>query len=338
MDQPNLNTAVLVNAASCFVLKKSSAFSSDPRSEKIAIDIALALQLRNLQRAIRFDHVVAHHIEAAAACAMAKIPFVYVAHTSLHEELPGYLPKRLATVSRQLARPLEQQLIRRSKRVAAVGPSLADHLASNFGRQIDVWNIPWPVQTVASSENRSRSRKLLGFHANEIVYLYAGNLDHYQGWEDVVYAHSQARSKDRLRGVFVTGSDPSPLTELSTRIGTVENIQVLSMNDANRELASSAADLAVIPRRVIGGVPIKLLDAMSRGIPTIATRRATAGLPLEESALLVRDDQPFAMAQAIDRFATEPSLRHALGSNAYRYIAENHAHLDCARKLAIFLD
>ena len=121
------------------------------------------------------------------------------------------------------------------------------------------------------------------------VVLYAGNLDGYQGWEEAADAARRANATF----LVATESDPAPLApfpHLRARLG----------DEHDRRRAYAACDLAIVPRRAPGGLPIKLLDALARDVPVVAGPRALAGLDPRGVERADTDEAP-ALAVAIER-------------------------------------
>jgi O-antigen biosynthesis protein len=76
---------------------------------------------------------------------------------------------------------------------------------------------------------------------------------------------------------------------------------------------------------VPGGLPIKLLDALARGVPCAMTPLATAGLPGLEGAVCAAAQTSEALAHVISRLAGNATLRRELSLRARAYIAEKHS-------------
>jgi len=90
-------------------------------------------------------------------------------------------------------------------------------------------------------------------------------------------------------------------------------------------------DVVVLPSVDLGnhlheGVPVCLMEAMANGIPVISTE--TGGIPelLRDGAgIMVRPQDPEALAKAIERLILDPALRAQLGLAGRRRIEEQFA-------------
>lgn len=301
-------------------------FRSGPSWRKVVLDLRIAKKLRTLHRTVRPDWVIAHHVEAAAAAILAGTrPTLFIAHTALGPELPSYLPKWMPKWPFSWAgHALDGTLTQRVEAVAAVSPYLAFEFESQFGLPVGYIPLPWDVPRSPPPELRPEAREAWGFHSEEIVLLYAGNLDAYQGWEDLLFALARLDTH-RFQLLVATESAPEPLWSLARTLGFADRVRVAPIQtEEHRRRAHAACDLAIIPRRTPGGIPVKMLDALSRSTPTVAVRRATAGLPLQDIAWLADDDSPRALAQVIQLALDHEDPRRDRAELGRAYMLREH--------------
>ncbi len=303
-------------------------FRSGPSLRKVAEDALLARALRGLRGRLAPDAVVAHHVEAAAACVAARVrPFVFVAHTDLGPELPTYAPRALAGVLSRAGNAVDRALSAKARAVAAIAPALRDVLEERTGREVRYLPVPWPVPPAAGTDERLAARARLSLSDADDVLLYAGNLDAYQGWELVVDALAVvATRRPRAKLLVATASDPEPLLSRARERGLVERVRLASLaGEAERRAVHAAADVALVPRRTPGGLPIKLLDALARGVPTVCAARATAGLDLRGAAMIATDDDADALASGALITLGAPDAARELGARGRAYVVIDHA-------------
>jgi glycosyltransferase involved in cell wall biosynthesis len=276
---------------------------SGPSLEKLALDVGLAATLRERERVFAPDFVVAHHIEAAlAALAVCRAPVVYVAHTSLETELPTYA-ESWPSSHRALAAAgaaLERAVCRRAACVLAVSPLLARMLGAAAAVEVSPLVLPWPLPPPIDAAERVQARRSFGLRA-ALVLLYAGNLDAYQGLDVLSLGLAQLRAQRDFTWLVATAAphDSPAARALLARVGS-EHVRFAPLaSEAHRRLVHAAADVVLVPRASAGGVPIKLLDALARGVPVVAARRACAGLALEPVCDLVPDDDAGAFTEVL---------------------------------------
>jgi len=316
---------------------------SGPSAHKLLADGALGVALGRLVRRLRPELIVAHHVEAAAltaaASALTRTPFMFFAHTDLAAELPTYAPDAAAGVLRGAGAHLDAALVARAHAVGTISPLLAERLRPYAVEHPDkVYDVPppWPLPQPISACERTSARAALGLAPEARVLLYAGNLDRYQGWEDVLAALPAIRARaPSLVWLVATQSDPAALLAQARRAGVHSMIRLCDLgSEAARRELHAAADLAIIPRRSPGGLPIKLLDAMARGVPCIAAPAAAAGLPIASAVELVPFDDASALAASVTRLLSCGAHERAeLARRARAYVATHH---DAGRFLHAF--
>jgi glycosyltransferase involved in cell wall biosynthesis len=299
---------------------------SGPSLGKIALDARMALQLRRLVQELRPATIIAHHVEGMSVTSLARaLPRVFFAHTDLSAELPSYAPPRCARVLRWAGRGFDRQLCLRADAVAAISPALGARLEQLSGQHSVHVPTPWPVPDLIRAAERARSRLALGLAADSCVALYAGNLDAYQDAESALEALRMlaADGGKRITLLLATASESQAFLSRAVALGVPFRTCALR-NELVRRQIHAAADFAIVPRGVSGGLPIKLLDALARGVPCALSPLAAAALPGLEGAVCAAAHTPAALAQVISRLACNASLRRELSQRARAYIADNH--------------
>lgn len=301
---------------------------SGPSWRKVVSDAQLAALVRRVAGSRSPEVVVAHHVEAAAAALAARArPLVFVAHTAVGLELPTYLPARAANLAARAGGALDVTLARRAGSVAAVAPRLASILSERSRREVRYVPVPWAIPPGMEPGDRQRSRTRFGLSPTAPVLLYAGNLDAYQGLDQLARAFAIVRGqREDARLLIATASDPDPLERALWSLGCRDSVTFAPLADEpDRRAAHAAADVALVTRAVPGGLPIKLLDALARGVPTVTTRRATADLPLDGAAMVTADDDAEALAAAALILAQARETAGALGRRGVEYVRREHA-------------
>jgi len=305
-------------------LVRPRSLRSGPSLEKIAADVELAIALRAQAR--EADVVVAHHVEAAAIAHALRLPrWIFVAHTTLGPELPTYLSPRWAWPASIAGRAIDRRLARSAPGVVAISEHVADEIRALTGREAPVLAVPMAPPSFRPS--RDEARNALAIEGGEKVVLYAGNLDAYQGLEVLV----EAMAHTRALLLVATQSDPSGLrARLATR-GVVARFVPLG-DERDRGLVHAACDVAVVTRGTPGGFPIKLLDAMSRGAPIVAMRRALSGHEAP-GVRIAEDDAESLAAELTHALRATPGERSALSARASAHIEADHDARSFARVL-----
>jgi glycosyltransferase involved in cell wall biosynthesis len=85
------------------------------------------------------------------------------------------------------------------------------------------------------------------------------------------------------------------------------------------------ADLLVVPLRYGAGIRIKILEAMSAGVPIVATSKGCEGLRVEHGRELLIADDPASFAREVIRLLDDHELRRTIAMNARRFVAEHYS-------------
>jgi glycosyltransferase involved in cell wall biosynthesis len=206
-------------------------------------------------------------------------------------------------------------------------------LAQMSGRSVSPVTVPWSIPAPITPSERIHARVRLGIAPESRVALYAGNLDAYQGLDDLLAGLAQYARVDRtFTWLVATQSPTNALLQSAASFGMEGRLLVTSLADeVDRRLVHAAADAALVPRGSAGGLPIKLLDALARGVPVIATRTACAGL---EPPVICVDGSPASWSAALRRTASAPPGQQAQAGPEYvrhvhtpaRFVSELLAH------------
>ena len=163
--------------------------------------------------------------------------------------------------------------------------------------------------------------------------LFFGEIARHKGVLELARAFARvAAAFPDLRLVYAgTGRGVAETRELTASLGLGERAVFTGWLEAQRKRATLAgATVFVLPSHV-EGMPMALLEAMSWGLPVIAT--PVGGVPEivthEVDGLLVPPGDVAALAAAIARLAREPQLRERLGRAARETVAARFS-LDAA--------
>lgn len=306
-------------------LPRVRSLRSGPSLGKLVLDARMLIELRALVRKLRPSVIVAHHVEAAALALCLKQPkVVFFAHTDLAEELPVYAHPLLSAAARRAGDTLDSVLVRRAGAVAAISETLRARL-SELRDDVQFVPVPWEVPEPIRVRERAASRLSLGIGQRVRVALYAGNLDAYQGVELIPRALAAVgRGGLPVHLLLATQSDTRAFAR-SCELQGVPLHHVALGDEAVRRRVHAAADVAIVPRLAPGGLPIKLLDALARGVPCAVMPRACAGLPLDGLVERAHGDSAAELAAAISQLLVAGERRSALAAAGRAYVAREHS-------------
>lgn len=292
-----------------------------PSLRKLVADTALLGTLVAETRRERFDTILSHNGEAAcialAARAMTGVRVVYVAHTLFENELRTYLSAPLAGAVRaasavdRFGRGLDRFLAARADAVITLSQVAAAALRP-FARG-RVTYAP-PALEPAPTPVRTAVDAVLARHGltRGAFAVYAGNLDAYQ---DLTLLASAAARLDRDEVVIVT-HDPRRRPPPGLRV-----VRAASASEVRTLLFGAA--LAVVPRRCLGGFPIKLLNYAEAGLATVGFEGVLDGFTHDRDAwLLPASAGPADLAAAIRVLRDDPARAARLGAAARALLGE----------------
>lgn len=285
-----------------------------PDAVKPLLDLALAALLAREPA----DVVHAHNYEAPLAALLARpwqrAPLVYSAHNTMGEELPTYFEgERRRRLARWAGQLLDHAIPRMADHAIAISAPAVETLRALGCARVSL------VPPGIKPEDVAPAVPALLPPGPWVVY--AGNPDRYQDLDVLLAAMAQV---PQARLLLVSAS---PLDEWARQAppGT-RCVLTRSFEEVRSLLAAST--LAVVPRSVCSGYPIKLLNSLGMGLPTVIARGSAQGLPGE---VVVPDRDPVAMAAAIRALLAEPERRAQLGAEAREHVL---AHCTWAARAA----
>jgi sugar transferase (PEP-CTERM/EpsH1 system associated) len=154
--------------------------------------------------------------------------------------------------------------------------------------------------------------------------VFTGAMDYYANVEGVRYFANEVFPLIRARTprveFLIVGSNPTgEVRRLGDRVGvTVTG----SVEDVRPYLAT--ATVCVVPLRIARGVQNKILEAMAAGRAVIATPEAVAGLRVADGEQALIGRAPQELADAVLKLIEDESLRLRLGTQARRFVEEDH--------------
>ncbi len=290
----------------------------DPRAWLGLAPFSLQLARAAKERAPRWDAIVSHWAlpsALAAGWARQDQPHLAVFHSAdLH--LLSQLPMRRA-LARSIARGATSMLFvspQHRERFLSLLPPLVRSGAAGRAHVCPMGVTPPAKLDVA----RGALRKRLGFDRFTVLSL--GRLVPIKGIGDAIRAVAALKDVDLV--IAGDGPERASLERLAKETGAdIRFVGVLTGEEKTAYLRG--ADAFVLPSRPAKsgreeGVPTALIEAMTHGLPIVASR--TGGIPsiLDEGecGLLVPPGDPGALCRALDRLAEDDKLRRRLGRRA----------------------
>jgi len=277
-----------------------------PDLMKPALDLSLAA---SVWRAARdgVDVLHAHNYEAPLACLPARLrfgaPLLYCAHNRMGDELKTYFSGRFTRFAAHCGGVALDRAV----------PRLADHALAIHPRSVEV------LRELGCTEVSCVEP---GVDLADVApcapaalppgpwVVYAGNPDRYQ---DLPVLFNAMRLVPEARLLLVSASDMQEWARaLPPR---TLSVQTSDFDVVRAHLA--AASIAVLPRAVCAGYPIKLLNYLGMGLPTVMAAGAAIAAP---GVVAAADGDALAFAAAIRALLADPERRAAHGEAARAHV------------------
>jgi polysaccharide biosynthesis protein PslH len=168
--------------------------------------------------------------------------------------------------------------------------------------------------------------------------VYTGSMDWLPNEDAVINFEANIFPRIRERypdAVFtIVGRRPS---EKVRRLSQTPGVQVAGTVDDVRPYYARATAL-VVPLRIGGGSRLKILEAMSAGVPVISTSIGCEGLDVQEGEHLLISDDPQNFAQKTIELVGDVMLQKRLSANARDRVLQKYGWAAIAERLADVYD
>lgn len=224
-------------------------------------------------------------------------------------------------------------------RIIAVSEEILKELVKSRIDESRIVVITNAIQAVSEGNNieeqRLRKRKLFHIGLDELVIGYVGRLSAEKGLKDLIEAGALLKQKDSGIRVLIIGDGPEreELKRLTISRG-LENEVIFTgfLHDIEEWLP--VLDVFVLPSHT-EGTPMALLEAMSMGLPIVAT--AVGGIPNiiqdGKNGLLVRPEDYKDLSEKISMLKNDLKLRNKLATEALNTIKIHYNVNDWVRKI-----
>ena len=292
----------------------------------VRVDPALTGLLRELLKRQRFDIIHAHHFEgllvAAAARVGQRVPVVFDAHTLLMSELPYYRFGLPTAAKATLGRWGDRVFPRLAEHTTCVTETIRDKLVAQAGIAPERVSV---VPNGIELEHFDPARRPSPLRRPGRTMIFTGNLAEYQGIDLMLKAfRAVVAAVPDARLLIATDSSFEPYEALARELGVRDRIDLVASPgfDGLPELLLSA-DIALNPRTDCDGIPVKLLNYMAAGRPTVSFDTAAPGVTHGVNGWLAESGKVEAFAAGVVALLQHPDRARAIGQGARDYVVEH---------------
>jgi glycosyltransferase involved in cell wall biosynthesis len=303
--------------------------------ERPFFDALLVGRLFQVVRQQGLEILHAHNYEALAASLLVRgvlgVKVVYHAHNVAEDELPLYSPSWLASSVRASARRMDGVLPAMADAVVALSPDVRDHLVGRGVSADRIWVIPPGLDTVPFQSAR-RQRRMRSV-------VFAGNCDGYQNLQHLFRAWEIVAARDPKAELRVVTHARGAALKRWRSAGLADRIRFVeahTLSEVADELGQ--ARVGVSPRESWSGFPIKNLNYMAAGLPTVALAGSAKGVRDGATGWVVPSDEPEDFASCMIEALAHAEESSRRGAAAYRQVLHEHCWtklidplLECSR-------
>jgi len=295
-----------------------------PTYQKLLLmDPLLAAKVYSIVRSGNFDVIHAHHFEglmaSLPAAGLLRIPVVFDVHTLLSSELPHYKLGLPAAWLRRIGDLFDSRLPQRADHIVAVTNAIRS-------RMIEALGIPASRITTVYTGAEVEHFQPAGPKDPRLVQktlIYTGTLEDYQRIDLMLQALRRVvdqRPDVRLR--IVSGSPPAAYESLIQELGLGPYLDVVRADYFELPENLHSAMIALSPRVVCDGLPIKVLNYMATGRAIVAFEGSAEIIEHERTGLVVPNLDVEGFAGAILKLLEHPQRAEELGRNARAHVEE----------------
>ena len=303
-----------------------------PSLEKPWHDLRTLRELCRVIKRHRIEIIHAHNYEGALIGAAAKFitrrPLVYHAVNLMADELHTYRFIRPKFVANAIARVLDWVTPRLADRVIAVSPELKEALVGLGVAPERIAVVPCGIEPrmfAAADPSRLQARYQL---EGRPVVLYTGVISAFQRIDYLLWAFGVVhREVPEAVLMIVTPLENEPdlpaHQALARELGLMDCVIWVGPHTLE-ELPDYLAcgTVTVVPRCDCPGHPIKLLNYMMAGKPSVCFAGAAKGVTHGLDAWIVPDHDWQALGEGTVRLLREPALAERLGAAARKTVTE----------------
>jgi glycosyltransferase involved in cell wall biosynthesis len=317
--------------------------------QKLPLDINMVKKLNELTAELCPQIIHAHHFEALTVCCAAasfgKTALIFHHHALLGPELETYVPAPFKLPLKFLGFAMDKFLPLLATHIIAINREIAQNV-SRISTLKSRTTLLYPPATFTPSynhlNNANPSKTSANITSKPVTGLYIGNLDSYQGVNNLITAVTQIAAdttcswcKKRFRLHIVTDSDTHFVRLAIKKNNTEDLIKIYRhKNFKNAQKHIINCDFVIIPRFLKGGIPIKLINGLAAGKPCIMDRGLGEYLTHGHDAWLINMKSTKQIKEAICTFVNNPNLLADIGKNALAASKKHHDSSAYAKKIS----
>jgi glycosyltransferase involved in cell wall biosynthesis len=293
--------------------------------------LGATLALRGLRG---FDLAISGSYDAALALGLAGIspstPLVFLFHSEFYSEWVASRAIGRGVLRRYMA-SVERRVFALAARIVAVSQFSARQIASRAPTAADkIRVVPTGVDTTffVPAADKAAAKRALGLDPTQPLVLGVARLAAVKQFDRLITAFAAAHANGLNARLVIAGDGPERprLEHLIATYGIQQHVQLAGYCDPPRLRAfMQAADLQVCSS-AFENLSLAILEGMACGTPVLGTPGGGTPELLEplEPELVLPDDRPASIADALPRWLAEPTRLGDLGVRARQLAVDRY--------------
>lgn len=298
-----------------------------PVEHRRRIDKAVIQQLESIMQRCSPDILHCHGYK----------PDIYACWLGRRSRVPIISTCHLWTRSTPMLRiyaQLDAIALRRFDQVVAVSTQIYKELLRNDIAETNLHYIPNGVAVEKFSAGEANWRTL--FPRDAVIFGMTCRQVNAKGVDIMLRAMALLRQRRKNAFLLILGDGPY-LKHYQKMARDLEVDSKVIFGGRCESIANALAsmDVFALPSRD-EGLPIALLEAMAGSLPVIATNVGSVPELFQdrEVGFLIHRENPVALAEAMVKLIDDKSMRHAMGEQAFRVVAEKYSEYHMVRSYA----
>jgi glycosyltransferase involved in cell wall biosynthesis len=305
-----------------------------PSAAKFPLDALLTVTAFRVGLTGRYDAVHSHEeggVIGVILAALLRVPHLYDMHSSLPQQLTNFAFTG-SKVARAVVRWFERLMIRRSKVVIVICPSLEDTVRETdpSANVVLIENAPGSAEEQATPAQAADLRRVHDLAPGTPVVLYTGTFEAYQGLDllfDAMALVAKERPEARL---LLAGGKPDQVAKAreQARSSGIADATIFAGERPAAEIPAYllACDVLVSPRSRGTNTPLKIYQYLRSGRPIVATRLLTHTQVLDDDTAILTGITPREFADGILAALSDSSRAAQVGANARRLAETKYSY------------